>query len=147
MIGQILGWIGNFFKNLFSSVLGFLADLFGFLFNGLIAVLKAIFKPILIVVALLFYFVSKLAVLIFTLLGVLLDIGKLLYSFVMGLFKTLAGLTWTPTTPDHGSWSSPIAEVFIALEPYQLDKIAYVLLFIIWITTAYSAIQILSRGR
>lgn len=145
MIGQFLGWIGSFFQNLTSTVLGFLSNLFGELFNGLIAVLKAIFKPILILVAIIFYFVYKLGELIYTLFMVLLAVGKLLYSFVMGLFKTLAGLVWTPSTPQHGSWSSSIGEVFAALEPYQLDKIAYVMMFAIWITTAYVAIQTLSR--
>lgn len=145
MIGNVLGWIGDFFKNAFSVILDFLGDLFGWLFQGLINVLKAIFKPILIVVAILFYFLYKLGVLVVTLFQVLLAIGKLLYSFVMGLFKTLAGLVWTPTTPDHGSWSQPIGEVFRGLEQYQMDKVAYVLLFIIWILTAVGAISILTR--
>lgn len=147
MVAAFLGWFSGFFQNLFTVVLSFFSDLFGQLFNGLIAVLKAIFRPILILVALIFYFVYKLAELFVTLLQVLLAIGKLLYSFVMGLFHTLAGFVWTPATPDHGSWSGPIREVFAALQPYQLDKIAYLLLFAIWIMTALGAIRILSsRG-
>lgn len=117
------------------------------MFNGLVTVLKTIFSPILALVGILFYFVYKLAELVVMLLSVLLAIGKLLYSFVVGLFKTLAGLVWTPTQPNHGSWSDPIRQVFSALEPYQLDRIAYVLAFVVWITTAYAAIKILSsRG-
>jgi hypothetical protein len=146
MIGSILSWIGSFLSNLFSAALSFLANLFGMLFSGLITVLKAIFKPILILVALIFYFVYKLGELILTLFVVLLAIGKLLYSLVMGLFNTLAGLTWTPSTPSHGTWSVMIGEVFTALEPYQLDKIAYLLMFVIWISTAFAAIKILTRG-
>lgn len=145
MIGRVLGWIGDTFTNLFSILLNFMANLFGSLFNGLIAVLKAIFKPILILIALIFYFIYKLGVVVVTLFAVLLAIGKLLYSFVMGLFNTLTGFVWTPAAPDHGSWSDSIAQVFIALEPYQLDKLAYVLLFVIWIFTAFAAIKILSR--
>lgn len=145
MIAKVLGWIGSFFTNMFSIIMNFLANMFGALFNGLIAVLKALFKPILILVALIFYVIYKLGELVVTLFAVLLAIGKLIYSFVMGLFKTLAGFTWTPTTPDHGSWSSAIGEVFAGLEPYQLDKLAYVCLFVIWIWTAYAAIRILSR--
>lgn len=145
MIGDVLGWIADFFKRSFGVILDFLGDLFQKLFQGLINVLKAIFAPILIVVAILFYFIYKLGVLVITLFQVLLAIGKLLYSFVMGLFKTLAGLVWTPTQPNHGSWSQPIGEVFAGLELYQMDKVAYVLLFVIWIMTAYGAISILSR--
>lgn len=147
MVGQIFNSITGFFQNLFAVVLSFLASLFGFLFNGLITVLKAIFKPILMLVAIVFYFIYKLAELFVTLFQVLLAIGKLLYSLVMGLFHTLAGFIWTPITPNHGSWSGAINEVFIALAPYQLDKIAYVLMFAIWIMTAVAAIRILSgRG-
>lgn len=145
MIGNILGWIGDFFQNALAVVLKFIKDLFGWLFQGLINVLKAIFKPILILVAIIFYFLYKLGVLVVTLFQVLLAVGKLLYSFVMGLFKTLAGLVWIPATPDHGSWSQPIGEVFNALDVYQLNKVAYVLLFVIWILTAVGAIRILSR--
>lgn len=147
MIANILGWISGFFQNLFSVVLGFLRDLFGYLFQALITVLKAIFKPILIVVAIIFYFLYKVGVLIVELFQFLLAIGKLLYQFVSGLFRTLAGLTWTPAVPHHGSWSHPIAQVFDALEVYQLDKLAYVLLFAIWIMTAVAAIRIISRER
>ena len=147
MVGRIFGAVYTFFKNLLASGLDFLAGLLGGLFNGLITVLKTIFAPILAIVALIAYFVYKLGELVVTLLAVLLAVGKLIYSFVMGLFRTLAGLSWTPTTPSHGSWSAPIGEVFDALEIFQLDKIAYVLMFAIWVLTALGAIRILSsRG-
>lgn len=147
MIAGVLNWIGNFFQNLFSGGLSFIANLFGYLFQGLIDFLKLLFRPVLIVIALLFYFIYKLGELIVMLFMVLLSIGKLLYSFVMGLFRTLAGFVWTPTSPNHGQWSSPIREVFTGLEPFQLDKIAYVMIFAIWIMTAWAAIRILSgRG-
>lgn len=147
MVGRILGAVYTFFKNLLTAALDFIGDLLGHLFNALIAVLKAIFQPILILIALIAYFIFKLGELVVTLLSVLLSIGKLIYSFVMGLFKTLGGLSWTPTTPSHGSWSAPIGEVFEALALFQLDKIAYLMLFVIWVTTAIGAIRILSaRG-
>lgn len=147
MVGQVLGAVYTFFKNLLNAALKFLGDLLGHLFNGLIAVLKAIFKPILILIALVAYFIFKLGELVVTLLSVLLAIGKLIYSFIMGLFKTLAGLSWTPTTPSHGSWSAPIGEVFDALSLFQLDKIAYLMTFVIWVLTAIGAIRILTtRG-
>lgn len=147
MVSRILNWFGSFFQNLFNVLLRFLSDLFGGLINGLITVLKFLFKPLLALVAIIFYLVYKLGELIVMLLSVLLAIGKLLYSFILGLFKTLAGLVWTAAPPDHGAWSHPIKQVFIALEPYQLGKVAYVLSFAIWLMTAYAAIKILSsRG-
>lgn len=144
MVGNILNSIYTFFQNLFNVVLSFLSTMFSNLFQGLINVLKTIFKPILILVALIFYFIYKLGELLVTLFLVFLAIGKLLYSFVMGLFRTLAGFVWTPTTPQHGTWSASIGEVFTALEPFQLNKLAYLMLFAIWIMTAIAAIKILS---
>lgn len=146
MVAKFLNWIGDFFSNLFGSLLGFLSDIFGWLLKGIIEFLKFLFKPILILVAIVFYLIYKLGVLVVLLIKVLLAIGKLLYSFVIGLFKTLAGLVWVPTNPDHGAWSDPIRQTFVGLAPYQLDKIAYVLLFVIWIMTAFGAIRILTGG-
>lgn len=144
MVANLLGAVWGFFQNLFSVVLSFISNLFVHLFNGLITVLKLLFKPFLVIVALIFYFIYKLGELIATLFVVLLAVGKLLFSFVMGLYNTLAGLVWTSTTPSHGAWSTNINSVFSALESYQLDKVAYVMAFIIWVTTALAVIKILS---
>lgn len=148
MIANVLNWIGSFFKNLFSVVLNFLSNLLGGLFQGLINVLKFIFKPILALLAIIFYFIYKLAELVIALIMVLVAIGKLLYSFIIGLFNTIASFSYTPqAAPDHGSWSSTINQAFAALEHYQLDKIAYVISFAIWMATAFGVIKILSaRG-
>lgn len=147
MIAAVLNWIGGFFTNLFSILLTFFKNLFSHLFNGLISVIKLIFKPILILVAIIFYFIYQLGVLVIKLVQVLVGIGKLIYSFVMGIIKTITGLVWTPTSPDHGNWTGAISNVFAGLEHYQLDKLAYVLLFAIWIMTAVAALKVLSgRG-
>lgn len=147
MVAAFLGWVSGFFQNLFSVLMTFLGNLFGALFNGLITVLKFLFKPILILLALIFYFIYKLGELLVTLFLVLLAIGKLLYQFVMGIYNTLTGLAWTPTaTPNHGRWSAHIVSVFDALDPYQLDKVAYIMMFVIWVTTALVAINTLSRS-
>lgn len=147
MVAGILDWIGGFFKSLFAVVLDFLGRLLTGLIQGIITVLKTLFRPVLILVAIIFYFVYKVAELFLALLSVMLAIARLLYSFVQGLIVTIAGFSWTPTTPDHGSWSSAIGEVFDGLAYYQLDKLAYVLLFAIWIMTGVGAIRILTARR
>lgn len=139
-----MGAIWGFFENLFSVVLGAISDLFGWLLNGLVNILKTIFKPIFILIAIIFYFLWKIAEIFILLFQVLLAIGKLLYSLVQGLIVTIAGLKWTPSTPDHGAWTHPISNAFRGLELYQLDKIAYVLLFAIWIMTVLGALRILT---
>lgn len=147
MIGQVLGAIWGFFQNLFSVVLSAIGDFFGWLLDGLVKILTAIFKPIFILIAIIFYFFYKIAEIFLLLFQVLLAIGKLLYSFVQGLIVTIAGFAWTPTTPSNGSWSHPIKEVFRGLELFQLDKIAYLLMFAIWIFTVLAVIRILSGRR
>jgi len=147
MISSVLSWISGFFQNLLSVVLGFISRLFGSLFQGLITVLKLIFKPIFILIGIVFYAVYKIGELVVSLVLVLVAVGKLLYSFVIGIFNTLGSLAWTDAPQSHGSWSHAIGEVFAALAPYQLDKIAYVISFFIWVLTALAVIKILSaRG-
>lgn len=147
LLQRVFSQIYDFFQNLIQAVLRWLGNALGWLLDKIIAFLKVLFKPFLILIAIIFYFLYKIAVLVITLFKVILGIGKLLYAFVKGLIVTLAGFTWTPTSPDHGSWSFYMGQVFDSLQGYQLDKVAYVLLFIIWITTAYVAIRILAgRG-
>jgi len=147
MISNVLSWIGDFFQNLLSVVLGFISRVFGGLFQGIINVLKLIFKPIFILLGIILYVIYKIGELVVSLVLVLVAIGKLLYSFVIGIFNTLGSLTWSESPQNHGSWSGAIGEVFAALAPYQLDKIAYVISFFIWVLTALAVIKILSaRG-
>ena len=147
LLQRIFSQIYDFGTNLVQAVLRWLGNALGWLLDKIISFLKTLFKPFLIVIAILFYFLYKVGELVITLFAVILGIGKLLYSLIQGLIVTLAGFTWTPSSPDHGSWSFIIGEVFDALDCYQLDTIAYVIMFVIWITTAYTAIRIISsRG-
>ncbi|WP_127490224.1 hypothetical protein [Paenibacillus ehimensis] len=144
MISDFLNWIGSFFQNLFKTLFGWIADLFGYLFQKLFDFLKFLLNPVLIVIALIFYFLYKLAALVLLLLQVLLAIGKLFVSMIKGLFMTLAGFSYTPTVRSDGQWSSIFSNLNRGLGDYQLDNLAYVLLFIIWFGTAFAAIRILS---
>lgn len=148
MLSRIFNPIYDFFKNLLAAGIRYLTQAFTWLLEKLFAFLKVLLMPFLIVIAIIFYFVFKLGQLVVTLITVLLAIGKLFYSLVQGLIKTLAGFTFTTTNaPDHGSWSSAMSQAFDGLASYQLDKLAYVLLFMVWIMTAYAAIKVLSsRG-
>lgn len=148
MIARILqaGWA--FLQNLTGAVLGFLATLLAGLVQGIITVLKLLFAPVLMVIALILYFIYKIAAFFILLLSVVLDLGRLLYGFVMGFFKTVSGFTWASNLPaNHGSWSHPIQQSFELFGQFQLDKIAYVLMFCCWVFTAFAAIKILSGGK
>jgi hypothetical protein len=147
MIGQILhaGW--TFLERMLRRLLEFLSSLFGHLFNALFSFLRILLRPIFIVIALVLYIVYKIAELAITLISVFLSLGKLLIAFIKGIFVTLTGFTYTPTTPHNGAWTSIFNNVVGSLGPYQLDKIAYILLFCIWITTAFAAIKIIGSIR
>lgn len=146
MVGAILGAVWDFILRGGRVVLGWLAEVLARIFDAVMTVLRALFRPILAVIAILFYFLYKLAELFYLLFQVLVSVGKLVYAFVQGLIRTLAGLVWTPTEPAHGSWTPAIRGVMDGLALYQLDKLAYVMAFIVWITTAVGAVRILARG-
>lgn len=147
MIASTLNWIKEFFLRVTSSVLDFLSMLLSSLFAGLIAVLKSLFSPVLIIIAIIFYLIYKISQVVILLFSLFLEIGKLLYAFVAGFYTTISSLTWTPSEPHHGSWTSAIQNVFLALAPYQLDKIAYLITFAIWVMTAYQAIKMMSGDK
>lgn len=147
MLGRIFGSLFDFFKNLLGAMLEGIAKLFHTLFTNLFEFLMLILKPFLIVIAILFYFIYKLAELVFALLTVLLAIGKLFYALVKGIFVTIAGFNFTPTTtpPDHGAWTSYFVHIFAAFEYFQMDNVGYIIMFMIWLFTAFAAIKIMSK--
>ncbi|SFT00463.1 hypothetical protein [Paenibacillus sp. 453mf] len=147
MIRQVLEATWAFFSNLFSVLFGFIADLFGFLFQKLFDFLKLILRPFFIVVALILYFIYKIAELAITLIKVFLALGKLLIAFIKGIFVTLAGFTYTPTTPNQGSWTPIFKNVMQGLDSYQLNTVAFVLMFCIWFATGFAVIRILGSIR
>lgn len=147
MLAQFFSTIFDFIQNALQAALRWIGSLLGYLLDKLFAFLRLLFMPILILVGMIFYFFYKVAALLLKLLHVLLAIGKLVYALLKGIAATIAGLTYqAPATPDHGSWTPMIEQVTGGLESFQLDKIAYVLLFVIWISTAYAAVQILTGG-
>lgn len=144
MIGQFLGWIGWFFQNLFKVTFSFLGNLFGYLFQKLIDFLTILFRPVLIVVALLFYIIYQVGVLVVKLLQVLLGIGKIFIALLKGIIATLAGFTWSPGARNDGQWTSIFQNLSDGMSSYQLDNVAYVLMFLIWFGTAFAAIRIIT---
>lgn len=147
MISRILqaGW--TFLERLTQRVLSFFSSLLGHLFQTLFNFLKMLLRPFFIVIALLLYFVYKVAELAITLISLFLAVGKLLMAFVKGIFVTLAGFTFNPTTPNNGQWTPIFKNVVGGLEKYQLGNLSYILLFCIWFGTAFAVIRILGSLR
>lgn len=144
MIAQFLGWIGDFFTRIINSSLNFISNLFGYLFQKLFDLLKILLSPLLIVIEIIFYFFYKLAELVITLFALLLGIGKLFFSLVKGIFLTLTGFSYTPSTQSNGQWTSIFNNVTDGLQYFQFSIISYILIFLIWFSCGFAAIKIIA---
>ena len=148
MIGRILqaGW--TFLERLTQRVLSFFSSLLGNLFQTLFYFLRILLRPFFIVIALLLYFVYKVAELAITLISLFLAVGKLLMAFVKGIFVTIAGFTYIPSTPSNGQWTPIFKNVVGGIDSsFQLTNIAYILQFCIWFGTAFAVFSIIGSLR
>lgn len=147
MLSKMFRATYDFFANLMTVVLDAIRNMFAWLGQLIMDFLKILFAPILYIVGFLFYFIFKIGELAVLLIRVLFEIGMIFVSLLTGIFKTLAGLTYTPTTPNHGSWTSVFNNISQSYGLFQLDNVAYVLMFIIWISTAYLALGAIASMR
>lgn len=161
MIGRIAETIMNFLVALATSIMSFfqramktlmdflyslfewLGDLLSNLFQALIDVLAAFFKVIYDVIYCVLYLIYKIGVLIVKLFQIFWELAKLLVAFINGLVKTVASLFYTPTTSAGHGYSAPMGKVMRNLDVLQLDVVAVILMFLIWIFTAFGVIKII----
>jgi hypothetical protein len=144
----MLSKIYDFFVSLFGTLIHWIGSFFSAIFSGLIDFLKMLFKPFLIIIAFVFYFIYELGVTIVLLFKFLLGIAQTIFALIGGIFKTLAGFTFSADTSNvAGSWSSIFGNLSDGMGVFQLDNIAYLLLFLIWFGTAFAAIKILASLR
>lgn len=147
-----LGIIGDAFKKLFDviwSVISWLGRQIANLFQKLIDVLMVFFQVIFDLIAGLLYLLFKIGELAIKLFQVLLAAGQLLWSFVVGLIRTMGQLVFAPIGKSpNNAYGSMVGEVMTqANSALQLSSIAYIMLFVIWLSAAISAIKILSSIR
>ena len=143
--------IGDAFKKLFDvlwSVITWIGTLLKSLFQGLVDIIIGFFKIIYALIDGLLYFLYKVGILAVKLFLMLFEAAKVLWSLVVGFAKTLASLSYTPRgTSGAGGYSEVFGRLFKMLDSLQIDVIAYILLFIIWISTAVGAIKLVSSIR
>ena len=125
-------WVGNLLKNLFQ---------------GLVDIIVGFFLIIYALIDGLLYFLYKIGVLAVKLFILLFETAKLLWAIVVGFAKTLASLAYTPQTTSGTGYSDMLGKLFKNLSVLQIDVIAYILLFVIWMFTAVGAIKLLSSIR
>lgn len=145
-----MGIIGDAFGKLFTilwdigiwvvdGIKGFIqtiVDVVVFLVEIVVAVIEG-----------LLYFIYMLGVMAIRLFQVLLEAGQMLWSLIVGFTRTLGSLAYSPRGSSGNGYSEVIGRLFNALEPLQITPIAYILLFLIWFTTAISAIKLISSIR
>ena len=143
--------IMNFFKKAMTTIMDFLFDLFTWLgdllerlFQALLDVLANFFKVIYDLIYCLLYLIYKIGVVAVKLFQILWEIAKLIVAFIVGLFKSLASIFYTPTESAGHGFSAPMGKVMQNLDVFQLNVVATILLFLIWIFTAFAVIKILS---
>lgn len=132
VIWEAIKWIGNLLKKLFQSILDVIV--------GFIKVIYALIDGLLY----LLYMIGVLAVKLFL---VIFEAAKLLWSLVVGFTRTLASLHYTPRGSSGNGYSSMIGKIFDALQPMQMNVVAYILLFCLWFVTAVAAIKLISSIR
>lgn len=143
MIRELASGIFSFFGNAFSTLFSWLGWLFSNLFQGLVDLLVTLFSPILGLLGSIFYFLYKLGALI-------LKIIELVYKFVFffvyimkGLFVTLIGLSYNGQAAVlPARYQDAVNHLQPALQIVQLDKIAVLCLFAVWIFVAVSIIKV-----
>jgi hypothetical protein len=139
---RLMDWLGS----LFGDLKNFLAKLMQSLVNALGEMLYRLFKPIFDIITAIIHFIAKLFEILWLLLQIFLQLGHIIIAFITGLFRTLAGLTYDGSTPAlDANMSGAAAGMNQAMSILQLDTLAYLCLFGIWIVTAVSVIRMIGN--
>ncbi|MED4600089.1 hypothetical protein P9314_05115 [Paenibacillus validus] len=136
---------------MFSAI----ADGFGYLFGLLnslgLWILNGIGKllqPILDFLGAIFYFFYILGLVLVKVIMLVVGVGRLLLGLIVGFFKTITGFGYTGQAtilpPSYTDAFNNLKPVFAML---QLDKLAYIFIFAIWIYTAWAAMQKIGKMR
>jgi len=143
MIAELASGIFQFFSGAFGKLFSFLGSILSALFGGLKDLLITLFTPIFQLIAAIFYFLYKVGLLLMTVIKL---VFKFVYFFVYvmkGLLVTLIGLSYngkTATLPAR--YQQVIDNIQPALDIIQLDKLATLCLWAIWIFIGIALIKI-----
>lgn len=153
-LGTILLAIFNFFGDVFGKLFSliweaikWLGNLLKMLFQGLLDVLIGFFKVIFQLIEGLLYLLYMIGVLAVKLFTVIFEAAKILWSLIEGFGRTLASLSYSPRGSGGNGYSEMIGKLMTNLSVLQIDVIAYILLFILWFTTAIAAMKLISSIR
>lgn len=129
----------------FGFLFGFLSDIGTWLLDGIMT----IFQPILDIIGAIFYLLYYLGLVLVKVLHLVFNVCKLLIGLIAGIFQTITGLSYTGTsnTIIPGKYTEAFSQIGNTMTMLQLDKVAYILIFGLWIFTAFAAIRIIGSMR
>lgn len=148
--GKLFSWLGSLFSTLFGVIwdgIKWVAKVIGKFFQELFDLLIGFFKAIYALIDGLLYLLYMIGVLAVKLFQVIFEAAKVLWSLIVGFVRTLGSLSYTPKSGSGNGYSETIGKLFKALEPMQINSVAYILLFMLWFITAVSAIKLISSIR
>lgn len=146
--------LGGLIKDGFQSLMDFLFDCFRWLgqllerlVQALIDVLVSFFMVIYELIKGLLYLLYMIGVCAAKLFLILWEVAKLIWSFIVGLTKTFQSIFFTPAESSGHGYSAMMGRVADGLGFFQLDVVAYILLFCIWLFGAFGVIRIFGSMR
>lgn len=145
-----MGIIGDAFGKLFKVIwdgIKWLGNQIWSFFQTLIEIIVNFIEVIFALITGFLYFLYKIGVLAVKLFQLLFETAKILWSLVVGFGRTLASLSYTPRGSSGTGYSEILGKLFSNLSVLQIDSIAYILLFVIWMFTAVGAIRLVSSIR
>lgn len=149
-IVSVLMSIWNFLYGAFSQLFSLLYQLFVWLgqllqrlFQALIDVLVSFFTVIYDLIRGLMYLLYMIGVLAVKLFQVLFELAKLLWAFIQGFARTVASLFYTERESSGHGYSNMMGRIVDSMDVLQLDVVAYILLFLIWVMTALGVMTII----
>ena len=161
MIGNIAETVMNFIVSVLMSLWNFLYGAFSQLFNllyqlfiwlgqllarlfqALIDVLVSFFMVIYDLIRGLMYLLYMIGVLAVKLFQVLFELAKLLWAFIQGFARTIGSLFYNELPASGHGYSEMMGRIIGAMDVLQLNVVAYILLFLIWIGTVFSVMSII----
>ena len=78
---------------------------------------------------------------------ILWEVAKLIWAFIVGLTTTFQSIFFTPGAGSGHGYSAMMGRVANSLGVLQLDVVAYILLFAIWLFGAFGVIRLFGSLR
>jgi len=152
---SLLQSLGSFLADAFQSLFNMLFDLFRWLgqllarlFQALIDVLVSFFMVIYELIKGLLYLLYMIGVCAAKLFMILWEVAKVIWGFIVGLTETFKSVFFIPgySSAGHG-YSEMMVRVANGLSYLQMDVVAYILMFGVWLFTAFGVIRIFGSLR